>query len=84
MHDKSSVFAGFRHKKRRQKRLFLHSRSRLALETLAELVNLACGVHDLLLARVERVALRAYFDAHCFLAESRASFKFVTAAACNF
>jgi hypothetical protein len=44
-------------------RLFLFKRAR-GRKTLLELVDPPAGIHELLLARVERVAFRADFDMH--------------------
>ena len=52
-------------------------------ETLVEAFDTAAGIHHLLSASVERVALGTYFNAQR-LAQRRASFNFVTAAAGNF
>ena len=49
---------------------------------LAEFLNAASGVHDLLLTRIERVALGANLDMQVF-AVGGASLERVAAAACN-
>src|SRR5512132_3318564 len=54
---------------------------RLAAVPLAELVDAARGVDDLLLARVERMALRADFDVQLLGGRGRAGHELVPAAA---
>jgi hypothetical protein len=49
----------------------------------AELLDTACGVHDLLSARVERVALGAHFNVQRWFAHGGAGRKLVAAAACH-
>lgn len=49
----------------------------------AELLDAACGIHDLLCAGVERVALGADFNVQVRFAHGGASLKFVAAAACH-
>jgi hypothetical protein len=58
------VFYGKRQTKRQPKLPFVfgHSQQQLHAVFLAEFLNAASGIHDLLLAGIERVALRTYFD----------------------
>jgi hypothetical protein len=50
---------------------------------VAELLDAACGVNDLLCAGVERVALGAHFDVQIRFAHSGAGLELVAAAACH-
>ena len=53
----------------------------LTAETLVEFVDLTGRVEDLLFAGVERVAIRAYVDAHVIFTIGRASDECVATAA---
>src|ERR1039457_718419 len=74
-------------KMKRQPRLpfyvALGARGQLHAEFLTELFDAPSGVHDLLLAGVERVALRADFHALILLAHGRARYELVATAACD-
>jgi hypothetical protein len=51
-----------------------------AAKPAAKLIDLAGGIEDLLLARIERMALRAYLDVKLFALIGRARLKIVTTA----